>query len=152
MHMSRGLSETLEMYLKTILQLEREYNPVRVGHIAKARGISAASVSEAVTTLREKRLILHRPHGDVRLSAQGRRIAAEIERRHDVLFGFLHRILGVEERTAARDACDIEHVASRETMDRLEVMFEYLSEEDACRAGFVDNFKQYRRSLEQTAG
>ncbi len=49
--MAKKLSETLEMYLKTILILEREYNPVRVNQIAKVRGVSAASVTEAIQTL-----------------------------------------------------------------------------------------------------
>ena len=54
--MTRKLSETLEMYLKTILALEREFNPVRVSQIAKARGVSPASGTEAIQTLQEKGL------------------------------------------------------------------------------------------------
>ena len=37
--MTPRLSDKLEMYLKTILTLERDYKPVRINHIAKARGV-----------------------------------------------------------------------------------------------------------------
>lgn len=147
--MNRPLSQTLEMYLKTILQLEAEYSPVRISHISRARAVSAASVSEAVNTLRAKGYVLQRLHGDVRLSAKGRREATDIERRHDVLFGFLAGVLGVNERVAARDACEIEHVASRESLERLSVLSDYLEQAEKCKAGFLENFTEFRESREK---
>ncbi|RLC96156.1 MAG: metal-dependent transcriptional regulator [Chloroflexi bacterium] len=141
--MTQKLSDVLEMYLKTVLMLEREFNPVRISHIAKARGVSAASVTEATQTLREKGLILHRSHGGVRLSAKGRRMALAVEARHAVLHGFLTEILGVEDRVAGRDACEIEHVASTETMDRLTVLLEYLKQSEDCMAGFLKKFRTF---------
>ena len=146
--MKRNLSDTLEMYLKTILQLEREYSPVRISQIAKARRVSAASASEAVDTLREKGFVLRRSGSDVRLSAKGRRTASEIESRHDVLFDFIAGILGVSARVAARDACEIEHAASRETLERLAVLSDYLGQAGRCRDGFLKNFAEFRKAKE----
>ena len=124
--MAKRLSETLEMYLKTILILEGEYNPVRMNQIAKARGVSAASVTEAVQTLQEKGLILHKAYKGVRLSAEGRRLAETIKGRYDVLYRFLTDVLGLEEIAADRDACEIEHVVSAETLERLAAFLERL--------------------------
>ncbi len=124
--MARKLSDTLEMYLKTILILEREYNPVRPSQIANVRGVTAASVTEAIHTLQDRGLILRHAHRGVRLSAEGRRMAQRIEGRYEVLRYFLTEVLGVAETLARRDACEIEHVASRETMDRLTAFVEYV--------------------------
>ncbi|HEU4364527.1 MAG TPA: metal-dependent transcriptional regulator [Candidatus Krumholzibacteria bacterium] len=141
--MSRHLSDKLEMYLKTILVLERAYSPVRVNQIAKERGVSAASVTEAIGTLQERGLILHKAYQGVRLSAEGRRVAERILNRYEVLRHFLTDVLGVEESTGRRDACEIEHVASPETMDRLEAFLKYV---DHCRLNVsevISHFKDY---------
>jgi len=126
--MAKKLSETLEMYLKTIIELEREYNPVRMSQIAKAREVSPASVTEAIQTLQDKGLILHKAYQGVRLSAEGRRLAESVEIRYDVLQRFLTRLLGLTASVADRDACEIEHVASRETIERLSAFLDHVSE------------------------
>jgi len=143
--MAKRLSETLEMYLKTILILEGEYNPVRMNQIAKARGVSAASVTEAVQTLQDKGLILHKAYKGVRLSAEGRRLAETIKGRYDVLYRFLTDVLGLEQFVADRDACEIEHVVSAETLERLAAFLEQMHQGgDATRTEigrFQDEFK-----------
>lgn len=141
--MPRHLSDKLEMYLKTILVLEREYSPVRVSQIARERGVSAASVTEAIGTLQERGLILHKAYQGVRLSAEGRRVAERIENRYQVLQHFLTGVLGVEASIGRRDACEIEHIASAETMDRLEAFLLYV---DHCRLNVsevIAHFKDY---------
>ncbi|UCH84066.1 MAG: metal-dependent transcriptional regulator [Candidatus Latescibacterota bacterium] len=143
------LSDKLEMYLKTILLLEREYKPVRVSHIAKMRGVSAASVTEAIHTLQDRGLILHRAYGGVRLSAKGRRKARQIEGYHDVLRHFLTDILGVGEPLATGDACEIEHVASAETMERLTAMLEYLDQSDVDVSRLIAGFQKFYSRREE---
>jgi DtxR family Mn-dependent transcriptional regulator len=124
--MAKRLSETLEMYLKTILILEEEFNPVRVNQIARARGVSAASVTEAVQNLQDKGLILHKAYRGVRLSAEGRRLAEAIKRRYDILFRFFTDVLGLDEVAADRDACEIEHVVSPETLERFTAFLDHV--------------------------
>jgi DtxR family Mn-dependent transcriptional regulator len=141
--MARKLSDRLEMYLKTILVLEREYNPVRVNQIAKERGVSAASVTEAIHTLQDKGLILHQAHRGVRLSAEGRRVAQQIEARFEVLRYFLVEVLGVKQIMADRDACEIEHVASAETMDRLIAFVEYVHRCKLNVSEVISHFHDY---------
>ena len=141
--MARNLSDKLEMYMKTILQLERQYSPVRVNHIAKERGVSAASVTEALGNLQQRGLILHKSYQGVRLSAEGRRVAERIENRFLVLQHFLTEVLGVDPVTGARDACEIEHIASGETIDRLDAFLQYVG---GCRLNvseIISHFKDY---------
>jgi DtxR family Mn-dependent transcriptional regulator len=141
--MAKKLSDALEMYLKTILILEREYNPVRVNQIAKVRGVSAASVTEAIHTLQNKGLILHRAYRGVRLSAEGRRVASQIEGWYEVLHHFLTEVLGVPGPLAQRDACEIEHVASAETVERLNAFLEYVHRCKMNVSEMISHFQDY---------
>ena len=53
------------------------------------------------------------------LLKDGKIRARAIYKRHQTIKAFLISILGVDEHTAEEDACNIEHVISKETMDRL---------------------------------
>jgi Mn-dependent DtxR family transcriptional regulator len=114
------------MYLKSILLLEQDGRAVRVKDVADAMSVTMASVTEAVGTLKGKGLVLHDSYRDVRLTAKGRRTATEILHRFEVLRRFLREVLGVKEGQARIDACEIEHVASGETMQRLTAFLEYM--------------------------
>ncbi len=108
------------MYLKTILSLEPAGDGgVRVSEIAKSLHVTRPSVSEALRWLRTEGLVVHPAYGEVRLSARGRRKAAEILHRFEVLRQFFVDVLHVDQRTAEHDACEIEHVVGPVTLKRL---------------------------------
>ena len=140
--MVKKLSESLEMYVKTILVLEREFDPVRVSQIAKARGVSAASVTEAIRTLQDKGLILHKAYGGVRLTAQGRRMARTIVGRFNVLYRFLNGVLGLSEAAADREACEFEHVISPESVERLAAFLEFVDGDGDSLPAEIAKFQQ----------
>ena len=50
---------------------------------------------------------------------KGRRAAEDVRRRHGILSSFLSEVLGVNAKTANIDACKMEHVISRETLEKL---------------------------------
>jgi DtxR family Mn-dependent transcriptional regulator len=125
-YVAPDLSANMEMYLKTILRLSPEGGPVRVKEIAEALGVTMPSVSGALRTLKSMGLVLHPAYGAVRLSARGNRVAAAVSRRFEVLKRFLTDVLGVDERTAVRDACEIEHVVGTDTLERLTAFLDTL--------------------------
>jgi DtxR family Mn-dependent transcriptional regulator len=141
--MVKKLSETLEMYVKTILVLEREFDPVRVSQIAKARGVSAASVTEAIRTLQDKGLIRHKAYGGVRLTPQGRRMARTIVGRYKVLYRFLNEVLGLSEAAAEREACEFEHVISPESVERLAAFLEFANRGGQGLSDSIARFHDY---------
>ena len=108
------LLESGEMYLETILILTIRDQTVRSIDIAKHMGFSKPSVSRAVGRLKEQGYITVDPEGYILLTDGGRAIAEKIYERHRVLTALLMR-LGVDEQTAAEDACKIEHDISDET-------------------------------------
>lgn len=118
---------TFERYLETIYEIEAESGEVRVKDIAKVLGVSYPSVSEMVDRLVENKLVSHDKYQHISLTSKGRRIAKGLDHKHETLKKFFVRVLGVNEETADRDACEIEHVISDETLDRLVSYLESLT-------------------------
>lgn len=117
-----ALSESLEMYLETIVLLEKREGSARVTDIARELGVSKPSVHIALHELEHRGLAEHERYGSIVLSASGRTAALEVSRRHRILSSYLSKILGVSPETAERDACRIEHYLSAETMERIEAV------------------------------
>ena len=116
----RGIDMTMqesgEMYLETILTLSEKNGNVRSIDIASEMNFSKPSVSRAVKKLKEDGYILVDAGGLITLTPKGKKIAETIYERHTVLSDLLISI-GVSPKTAAEDACRIEHVISEETFN-----------------------------------
>ncbi|MEW5702472.1 MAG: metal-dependent transcriptional regulator [Candidatus Zixiibacteriota bacterium] len=141
--MARDLSSNMEMYLKTILRLDAQEDSVRVKSIADALGVKMPSVSEAMKALQAGGLVRHPSYGSVQLTARGRKTAEAIKRRFDVLQGFFVNVLQLDQRTAARDACQMEHVAGPETLQRLTAFLDFVQH---CRmdvTAVISHFREY---------
>jgi DtxR family Mn-dependent transcriptional regulator len=113
------LTANMEDYLEAIMALEEEQKVARVRDIARRLKVKMPSVTGAVKNLAEKGLVSYERYSFVTLTPKGRLIAAEISRRHRIIYAFLTKILGVGSETAAQDACRIEHAVSPETVTRL---------------------------------
>ncbi|BCV21637.1 DtxR family transcriptional regulator [Moorella sp. Hama-1] len=125
-----AISYAMQDYLEAILELYEQEDVVRVTDIAARLGIAKASVSQAMHTLANLKLIKQERYGPIELTPAGKKEAAKIRRRHQVLYRFLVEILGVDAKTASKDACLIEHVVSPLTLARL---IEYLEKETGTR-------------------
>lgn len=113
------IRESGEDYLEVILDIEKEKGVVRSIEIARRLSVSRASVSKALTVLREAGLVEPSYYGDVVLTEAGHARAAAVRRRHDLLYTYLTRLLGVSHENAAQDACRMEHVVSDELIERI---------------------------------
>ncbi|MGE4384806.1 MAG: metal-dependent transcriptional regulator [Endomicrobiaceae bacterium] len=117
--MGEKLSESLENYLETIAFLKRENKVARVRDISKMLNVKNSSVNIALNVLMDKGFVLHEKYGYVDLTPQGQVIADDIQKKEDLLFLFLHDILGVEKEIALKDACKMEHTISDESLAKL---------------------------------
>jgi len=113
--MSLTHDTTTQEYIEVIRDLENENKVARVKDIADRRGVSRSSVSIILNQLLDKDLIAHEQYGHVSLSRKGRRLANDLERRHQAIKEFLVKVLGVSEENAEKDACKFEHDISKET-------------------------------------
>jgi len=114
--------ESGEMYLETILRLQQESQVVHAVDIAEALNVSRPSVSRAVQILQESGYIRLDNHKAITLTASGKKIAAAIFERHEILTNFF-TMIGVSPETAEADACRMEHVISEETFEKIKAHF-----------------------------
>lgn len=112
------------MYLETILILSQRLEYVRSVDIGEYMGYSKPSVSRAVGLLKNGGFISVDGNGHISLTDVGKTHAEKILERHRILSKVLES-LGVSKKTAAEDACKIEHVISDETFRAIK---KYLSE------------------------
>lgn len=113
-----SIQESGEMYLETILILQQKRGYVRSMDIAEFMNFSKPSVSRAVKILREDGYINMASNGLITLTDHGREVASKIYDRHVFLSQFLMH-LGVDEETAVRDACKMEHDISDVSFEAL---------------------------------
>ena len=111
-----ALLESGEMYLETIYVLSQESSSVRAIDVGEYMGFSKPSVSRAMGILRNGGYIEVDRNGFITLTQLGKELAEKIYDRHNTLTCALKRI-GVSEKTAAEDACRIEHYISDKTFD-----------------------------------
>ncbi|MBU5461277.1 metal-dependent transcriptional regulator [Lachnoclostridium sp. MSJ-17] len=119
------LKESGEMYLETIYILSQRTGFVRSIDVCEEMGYSKPSVSRAVGILRDGGYITVAHDGGLHLTEAGLEVAVRTYERHTVLTEFFTK-LGVDEETAANDACKIEHVISSSTFAALK---KYLNEQ-----------------------
>ena len=108
------IHQSAEDYLETILILKERKGMVRSIDIANELQFTKASVSVAMKKLRENGYAEMDPEGFITLTKAGMEVASRIYDRHKLLTEFFVR-LGVSEKTAAEDACRMEHAISAES-------------------------------------
>ena len=102
------------MYLETIYVLSQKSSSVRAIDVGESMGFSKPSVSRAISLLKKDELVTTDELGYLKLTEAGEKRAKQIYERHTILTALFIR-LGVDEKTAADDACRIEHYISDET-------------------------------------
>ena len=112
------IQESAENYLETILILHNRKGYVSSTDIATELGFSKPSVSVAMKNLRTNEYIVMDENGFISLTDKGMSIASAVYEKHTVLSRWLVS-LGVDPKTAAEDACRMEHVISQESFTKL---------------------------------
>ncbi len=144
------LSPNMEDYLETIYLQDLEGVPAKVKSIADAMSVSKPSVTEALSVLQDRGLVLHQKYGDIELTERGRAAASQIYFRHKLFTDFLYTILGVPEETAEDDACKIEHLVSDTTVQHVFAMVKFLEKhtgEGGQFEGFLESYREQAANL-----
>lgn len=118
-----ALLESGEMYLETIYILSLKSPSVRAIDVGEYMGFSKPSVSRAIGLLKKDGLVFTDDQGFLKLTEEGEKKAMGIYERHTVLTKLFIN-LGVDEETAAGDACRIEHYMSDKTFDAIKAHME----------------------------
>lgn len=120
-----SLSESLQMYVKAIHEIQAKKGAARVTDIARHIGVQKGSVSVALKTLSVRGMVNYAPYDVVTLTDAGRVVAEDLDRRYGVLRDFFVSVLGIDSRSAHKEACDLEHHISEDVHDRLIGFIEY---------------------------
>ena len=107
-----------EDYVVAVLVLQKNHGAVRSIDVARRVGVSKASVSYAVSALREGGFLTVDSDYVLHLTETGRNVAEKIYERHQ-FFTEQFIAAGVDPEIAERDACRIEHAISQDTFEKI---------------------------------
>ena len=113
-----SIHKSAEDYLEQILILLETKGYARSVDIAEALDVKKPSVSIAMKKLRENGYVFMDKRSRIALTDKGYPIARQTYERHKTLMRFLVR-LGVDEETARKDACKMEHDLSDESFEAI---------------------------------
>lgn len=116
------IHKSAEDYLETIYMLHQQKGQVRSIDVVAELHFSKPSVSVAMKKLRESGHVLMDENGLLTLTPKGEQVARRIYERHQVLTRMLE-IFGVDTKTAAEEACRIEHDISDDTLEKIKAYF-----------------------------
>jgi len=119
------LSASLEDYLEAIYHTVSAKGAARAKDLVLRMGVHNSSVTQALRSLSEKKLVNYAPYDVITLTAPGEVLALDVVRRHEALSKFLSHVLGLPEAEADAEACRLEHAVSSGVLHRLVGYVEY---------------------------
>jgi DtxR family transcriptional regulator, Mn-dependent transcriptional regulator len=116
-------STSEENYLKAIFHLQQQDGTVTTNELANALATRPASVTDMLKKLKAKKMVHYERYQGFRLTAEGKKVALGIIRRHRLWEFFLAEKLQFSWDEVHAVAEDLEHVSSTKLIDKLD---EYL--------------------------
>ena len=129
--------------MEALAVIVRDKGYSKVNDVSRRLNVAPSSVTEMFRRLSEEGYINYEKYSGVTLTPKGEEVATKVQARHDTLTDFFI-LLGMEEKMAEEDACQVEHVVRPETMERLTSFVEYLKNPDrgaCCMANFRHFFE-----------
>ncbi|AJE32322.1 iron repressor protein [Corynebacterium humireducens NBRC 106098 = DSM 45392] len=118
------LPDRSQDYLKALWDIaelsDAPGTPAALGDLARLTGQKLPTASEAVKRLARQGLVHHEPYAGVTLTAEGRRLALAMVRRHRLLETFLVTVLGYTWDEVHEDADLLEHGVSDRLLERMD--------------------------------
>ena len=113
------ISKSHEDYLEAMVELGASVeNPIRSVDVAAKMGVSKASVNKAMAVLKERGFAEQPYYGDITLTEAGYEYGMAVLERHNMLYTFLTKALGIPEDRADEEACLMEHAISDESFEK----------------------------------
>lgn len=115
-----SFSITEENYIKAIFHLQEEDGTVSTNDLAAALQTKPASVTDMLKKLKAKKLLSYERYKGVRLSAEGKKLALAIVRKHRLWEYFLVETLQFGWDEVHEVAEELEHITSKKLIDKLD--------------------------------
>ena len=124
------LSFSLEDYIEEIYNQVLRNGQAKVTAIAEALNVKKASVTGALNTLAEKKLVNYAPYSPVTLTNEGEKIAKKILEKHKNIAKFFTDVLNLSKDEALEIACKMEHIVSDNLFENMIKLTNYAKEND----------------------
>lgn len=118
-------SASKENYIKAVYHLQQTQPTVTTNALAAALQTRAASVTDMLKKLKSQKLLQYERYKGVKLTAEGKKLAIHIIRRHRLWEYFLVNKLGFGWEEVHEVAEEMEHISSKKLVDRLEEFLDY---------------------------
>lgn len=118
-------SASKENYLKSIYHLQHNSESVSTNALAQALQTKPASVTDMLKKLTAQKLLQYEKYRGVKLTAEGRKVAVQIIRKHRLWEYFLVKKLQFGWEEVHEIAEELEHISSKKLIDRLDAFLEF---------------------------
>ena len=115
-----NFSASEENYIKAIYHLQNEDGNVTTNELAARLNSKPASITDMMKKLKTRKLVHYQPYQGFRLTAEGKKIALGIIRRHRLWEFFLAEKLKFNWDEVHEVAEHMEHVSSKKLIDKLD--------------------------------
>ncbi len=146
------ITVTGEDYLEAILRLVNEKGAARVRDIASVLSVHKSTVSASLKSLSERGFVNYSPYEITTLTPQGREIAEDVTRRHEIVRDFFVEVLAVEDGVANANACRAEHILDADVLDRLATFARFIQDCPTAREQCLKQFRAYYRRRAKASG
>lgn len=120
-----NFSTSEENYLKTIFHLQTKDANVTTNELAEKLNARPASITDMMKKLKNRKLVNYQPYRGFRLTAEGKKIALGIIRRHRLWEYFLSEKLKFSWDEVHDVAEQLEHVSNKKLIDKLDEYLEF---------------------------
>ncbi|WP_241498782.1 metal-dependent transcriptional regulator [Fervidobacterium thailandense] len=143
------LTPTVMSYISAIYNLVEKEGVARVSDIARLRGVSYASATNAVKKLVELGLVEHKRYGFVKLTNRGLRIAQMLKSGEARIKYFFMYVVGIPEKKAQQIASLMVYDLDADTRRKLRRFYSIMIDFTKDKAEELERFiKEHRASLE----
>ncbi len=146
MKRKNSLTKSTENYINAIYKIVNISKVARVKDISKTLVIGPSSVSEALKPLAENGFINYEPYGVITLTAKGEKVAKELNKRHEIICGFLENVLLVDKEIVDENAIKIEHGVSKEVLEKFVRFLTFMQKCSCKEPKWIKSFKYYSQN------
>src|SRR5688572_6769450 len=115
-----NFSASEENYLKTIFHLQTKEDNVTTNELAERLQAKPASITDMMKKLKTRKLVNYQPYQGFRLTAEGKKVALGIIRRHRLWEYFLAEKLKFGWDEVPEEAEQLEHVSNKKLIATLD--------------------------------
>lgn len=134
------LTPTVMSYISTIYALTETEGVARISDIAKMKGVSYASATNAVKKLVSLGLVDHKRYGFVRLTQRGLRIAQMLKSGESRIKYFFMYVVGIPEKKAEQIASLMVYDLDADTRRKLRKFYSILIDFNKDKAEELERF------------